>query len=427
MRPVLVACLGILLGCGNNPSQPGAGSTAPTPGPAGAPAPDAGPPDAGPPATSGGDAGATPDAGSPGSGGGVVDAGTAADAGTTASECDGLAPEQVGAPNGRHTMQANRVDCSAAVNAYGVLALQMGNTLEPENSAVHFVGPDGTVRSQTPQGTHSFLLGRFSMFEGIGYSGGPGPGTLKWAPQSWDDHGNLVSMGPSRDGSAWVVEDPLGGMTVLVRGGAAAVENYDERGNLRWHVQLAPVLTAIGVFVVDRIGNTFVTADSAKFDKSVVAQWIDHDGNATPAFQLLGPQHEWNHLEGNAIVRVGSGLFVHADDWWQLESMSTQLAAPPAWFIAGQTFAMYMVRNGRAYGVISAPSGADCTATVEVVTASGKSCGKATFSAGPGGCYAASASIGYDGTFVQRVPPPDGVCSGGVCACTWHWWTGFFQ
>ena len=51
----------------------------------------------------------------------------------------------------------------------------------------------------------------------------------------------------------------------------------------------------------------------------------------------------------------------------------------------------------------------------------------ATISAGPGGCYAASASIGYDGTFVQRVPPPDGVCSGGVCACTWHWWTGFFQ
>jgi hypothetical protein len=324
-------------------------------------------------------------------------------------------------------MQATRVDCNAAVNGNGVLALQMSNTLEPKNSAVHFVSPDGTVRGQTPAGTHAFVLGRLSMFEGVGYSGESA--ALKWAPQSWDDRGNLVSTGPSRDGSATVVEDPLGGMALLVRGSSAAVENYDERGNLRWRVQLSSELTAIGGFAVDRIGNTFVMADSAKYDKSVVAQWIDHDGAATPAFQLLGPQHEWNHLEGISIVRVGSGLFIHADDWWQLESMSKTLDPPPAWFLDAkpQNVTMQMVRNGRAYGLISAASSPDCTTTVEVVSPTGKSCGKASFSAGPGGCFSASASIGYDGTLVQRVPPADGVCTGGLCVCTWHWWTGFFR
>jgi hypothetical protein len=126
---------------------------------------------------------------------------------------------------------------------------------------------------------------------------------------------------------------------------------------------------------------------------------------------------------------VGSGLFVHADDWWQLESMSTQVAAPPAWLIAAKPemlWAVQMVRNGRAYGMVSSQS-PDCSTTVEIVTPSGKSCGKTTFRAGPGSCSWVNGSIGYDGTFVQRMPPPDGTCTGGVCVCTWQWWSGFFH
>jgi hypothetical protein len=420
VRAIPFTCLAVFLACGNAPSQPGAGSGAPT-GDAGAgPSADAGPvgppADAGAPATDGGQPAA--DAGAPDAGG----------SGTADAECDGLGPEPVGAPNGTHTMQADRVDCTAAVNGSGALALQMSNALAPQNSAVHFVGPDGKLRSSTPAGTTAVLLGRLSVFEGIAYTNLPGNGG--WVAQTYDDRGILLAQGPGRSGFPTIVEDPLGGIAVLQREAPPAVENYDDRGNLRWRVEISRQITAIGGFAVDRLGNTFVMGDNSAFDKTVVAQWIDHEGVASPAFQLLGQQREWNHLEGEVVVRVGSGLFVHADEWWQLQSKSTSLEPPPAWFVAAHPelmFGMQMVRNGRAYGIIYGPSGADCTATVEIMTASGKSCGKASFSAGPGGCFWASSLIGYDGTFVQRVPPPSNVCTGGVCSCTWHWWTGFFR
>jgi hypothetical protein len=398
------------------------------------------PADAGAPATDGGqpvaDAGA-PDAGGPAGGGGDADAGASdggtaggsgPDAGTADAECDGLGPEPVGAPSGTHTMQAARVDCGAAVTGTGALALRMTNALDPQNGAVHFVGPDGQLRSSTPAGTNAMLLGRLSTFEGFAYTHLPGSGG--WVAQTYDDRGILLAQGPDRPGFPTVVEDPIGGIVLLQRDGPAAIENYDDRGKLRWRVELSRQITAIGGFAVDRLGNTFVTGDSSAYDKTVVAQWIDHEGVASPAFQLLGRQREWNHLEGKVVVRVGSGLFVHADDWWQLESKSTSLEPPPAWFVDAHPelmVGMQMVRNGRAYGIIYGPSGPDCTATVEIMTASGKSCGKASFSAGPGGCFWASSLIGYDGTFVQRVPPPSNVCTGGVCSCTWHWWTGFFR
>lgn len=328
-------------------------------------------------------------------------------------------------------MQGYQVSCVPAVNGSGALALQVTNGSEPKNGAVHFVGPDGKLRGQTPAGTNSFLLGRLSTFEGITYTNLPG--STAWVEQTYDDRGTLLAQGAGRTGSSTVVEDPLGGIAVLDRDTTAAVENYDEGGKLRWSVKLSPRITAIGGFAVDRLGNTFVMADDLAYDKSVVAQWIDHDGTASPAFQLLGPQKEWNHLEGQVIVRVGSGLFVHADQWWQLESKATTLEPAPDWFVAAHPELMYgmqMVRNGRAYGINYGPSGPDCTTTVEIVTASGKSCGKASFSAGStdGSCFGAwQALIGYDGTFVQRVPPPANTCMGDVCVCTWHWWTGFFH
>jgi hypothetical protein len=448
MRPVLLVCLAVSLACGSSSSQPGAGSGAPTGDAGGGPSADGGPvgqpADAGAPAADGGqpaaDAGA-PDAGGPAGGGGDADAGASdggtaggpvPDAGAADPECDGLGPQPVGPPNGTHTMQADRVDCVAAVTGTGALALQMTN---PQNGALHFVGPDGQLRSSTPAGTNTVLLGRLSSFEGFAYTHPPGSAT-RWVAQTYDDRGTLLAQGPERPGFPTVVEDPLGGIALLPRDGPAAIENYDDRGKLRWRVELSRQITAIGGFAVDRLGNTFVMGDSSAFDKTVIAQWIDHEGVASPAFQLLGPQREWNHLAGYVIVRVGSGLFVHADEWWQLQSNSTSVEPPPAWFIAAHPEMMHgmqMVRNGRAYGIISSASGADCTSTVEIMTASGKSCGKASFSAGPAGgsappsCFSGSTLIGYDGTFVQRVPPPPNVCTGGVCSCTWHWWTGFFR
>src|ERR1700738_4700452 len=358
LLPALLAA-SAFAACDSTPARTGSGSSIGID--AGAPVgPDSGTPGAGgsPDAgssTGGADGGTTSD-------GGTVDAGTAtdaggggagggtADAGTTLSECDGLAPEPVGAPNGTHTMEADRVDCAYAVNGSGFIAFEMSNALQPQKSAVHLVRPDGTVLSKSPSGTTVSLIGRLSNFVGLGYTFQPG--TLSSAVQSWDSSGNLVSTGPSRPDSGYIAEDPLGGIALLRRVRTTLLENYDERVTLRWSVALSSRITAIGAFAVDRLGNTFVMADDRSYDKSVVAQWIDHNGVASPAFQLLPPQHDWNHLEGSAGVRVGSGLFVKGDAWWQLDSMSTVLTPPPAWFVDRGGPWMQMVRNGRAYGIV---------------------------------------------------------------------------
>ncbi|MFN2546889.1 MAG: hypothetical protein ABR567_05630, partial [Myxococcales bacterium] len=255
---------------------------------------------------------------------------------------------------------------------------------------------------------------------------------VSWAVESWDDKGNLLYAGPSRSDTASAFVDPLGGIDVLLyTNSGRVVENYDEMGNLRWRTPPTTVISDFGGFVVDRQGNTFMMGGSPTDDKSVVAQWIDHDGHPGAAFKLLPPQSDWSHFEGKVIARVGGGVFFRGDAWWQLDSMSTSPVPAPAWFTQRDPTSLLvaMVRNGRAYGFVSPGSGPQCTQTVEIVTASGTSCGTASFTAGPpsgGSCWNKS-DVGYDGTFVQRVPPPEGQCSGGVCSCTWQWWTGFFQ
>lgn len=322
-------------------------------------------------------------------------------------------------------MTGFQVECSAAVNGSGIVALQTENIFQPVNAFVHFVNPDGSVRAGTSGNTDVHLLGRLSSFVGVSSAQ---PGRPAWAPESWDAQGNLASTGPSRLGVPTIVEDPLGGMAVLVREPPAAVENYDELGRLRWRVELSPELGPGGGFAVDRLGNTFVMGDGA--NKAVMGQWIDHDGAAKTAFQLFGPQNEWNHIEGKATARVDSGLFIRADAWWQLESLQTSATPAPAWFVAAQPDGLagvQLVRGGRAYGLIGFPAGDGCASTVEVFSPSGKSCGKVSFSSGPGACFWAIGSIGYDGTFVQRVPPPAGSCEGNECSCNWRWWTAFFR
>ncbi|MFN2548187.1 MAG: hypothetical protein ABR567_12190, partial [Myxococcales bacterium] len=130
-----------------------------------------GPSDAG--VTTATDAGTGYDAGS--GGGATSDAGPAgggnSDGGTIADECDGLSPGIVRAPTGRHVMSGDRVDCGAAVNAFGTLALSTNNVVEPSNGAIDFVGSDGTVRGRAPSGTNAFLVGRYDTFEGTQISG----------------------------------------------------------------------------------------------------------------------------------------------------------------------------------------------------------------------------------------------------------------
>jgi hypothetical protein len=137
---------------------------------------------------------------------------------------------------------------------------------------------------------------------------------------------------------------------------------------------------------------------------------------------------------GTAVLtRVGGGAFVGTDGGlqWQLDSMATKLEPGPAWLRNAGVVGLagfYMVRDGKGYGLITGvPSGATCGQTIEVISPSGKSCGKTTFSGGAGQCEFVATRVGYDGTVVQRMAPPAGQCNGGVCNCQFQWWTGFLH
>jgi hypothetical protein len=430
----LVGCVALVLAAACGGSSSGSGSVAPgndagaaSPADAGAVAP---PDDAGgtPPDADAGDAPPAADAGStlP------ADAGTPAPDGGTTAACDGLAPAQPGPANGTWTQSGFQASCVATVNGSGILAFAMADDSTPKKLQTDFVSQDGTLRASLARAP--FLMGRLDDFVG----GDTVDGTLTGAPAivSFDDRGNVVGTTPV-DQIAWQSEDPLGGVMVLIRpeGAPVAVESFDERGARRFHADLSPRISAVGSFVVDRQGNTFLTADDAQSEgeKGVVAQWVTHDGVARPAFTLRPPQQEFNHLEGGAIARVGGGVIVGGNALGQLDSLGTQLSPAPAWFVKAMNDPVFggvqLARNGRAYALVSiAPFGeAICANAVEIVAPDGQSCGKVAFPAGPGVCDWASVQIGYDGTLVQRVPPPADACVGGTCICTWHWWTGFFH
>jgi hypothetical protein len=316
-------------------------------------------------------------------------------------------------------MQGMRVDCAAGVtDGNGSIALAISNILEPSNGAVHFLGPDGALLARNAS-TNAVLTGQLSGFEGKVWAGSSGNEASKL--RVWDKAGSTVAEGPVQSGNLAAREDPLGGMMVMnFSSSPKTLESYDASLTLRWRVDVTA--NAVGGFAVDRAGQTLVVFD-ADSPKAVDAVWVDHDGNKGPVFHALEKQSSFAHLGIDVTQRVGSGLFFRADQWWQIDSLATTVQAPPDW-LARRTFSsLHMVHGGTGYAVLPL----NCGETIEVIAPSGTSCGTATFDAGSGSCPARGMSVGYDGTVLQQLPPPDGECNGGSCTCTWQWWPGFFR
>ena len=60
-----------------------------------------------------------------------------------------------------------------------------------------------------------------------------------------------------------------------------------------------------------------------------------------------------------------------------------------------------------------------CNQVIEVISASGRTCGRSTFDCG-------GTSIGYDGTVIQSVTPTR-LYNTDEFDCRWEWWPGFFH
>jgi hypothetical protein len=354
-------------------------------------------------------------------------------------ECAGIAATDPGAPVVfRATVgRPERSYCLPGTsNGAGFLALHTSNS-ETSSERIWFVRSDGAPSHSwdglIPQITYEldgfFAIDVTNRLSGTGYK------LLRFAR----DGELLETIESGSQGVALGANDPLGGIFVnhsrTQQGGD--VSSFDDAGRLRFQVPVPYLPT----FIVDRLGNalTLSFADMAN-NHDLIGQWIDHDGKAGPKFQALnGLPDSWRIA---LYARVGGGVFVHVStlanggadvtkrEWVrQFDSLATTGSAPPTWLTSRPDTKIHMARNGTAYAMLSLANmseSPDCAQRLEIVSASGKSCGTATFFVAPGACRSGSLDVGYDGTVIQQLPrEKETTDSSGNATCTWRFWPGY--
>lgn len=369
-----------------------------------------------------------------GGGGGPADGGGGGGGGGQ-DECAGLGPDIVGAPTASAALSAGRYDtCSVgSTDGLGTVALIVANRFNgpPEQFTIHLFDPSGAERGSYT-GDDTILVEELSGFELRNWDLSQGELV------AIDGKGSVLATTGKKKEKPWLVaNDPLGGMVVASRLPDDSPPNvlaaYDDRLNLRWRTELASTeaMMAIGV---DRQGNTLVLFDSrVRYGSGKLGGiWVDHSGTAGAEFEAADGISSPGAVA--LMPRVGSGLFLRGGDGspWvrQFDSLGTG-SSPPAWLAASPATTLHMARNGHAYAVISpaTPNGnTSCSAKIEVVAPSGKSCGTAVFPADGSGlnCYGAL-TVGYDGTVVDMVASTKVSDVPEVHHCNFRWWTGFLH
>ena len=352
-------------------------------------------------------------------------------------ECAGIAATDPGAPVVFRTA-VGRPESSYCLpgtsNGAGFLALHTSN-VDTQSERFWFVRSDGAPSRSwdglIPQ--MFYELDGFFAVDVTNRSSGVGYKLLRFAR----DGELLETVESGSQGVGVGGNDPLGGIFVNhARAADGDLSSYDDAGRLRFRV---PVPT-MSSFVVDRLGNALVLSAHGADNHKLTGQWIDHEGKAGPELQALDglPDSWWLGL----YPRVGGGIFVHvttttnggADvvkrEWVrQFDSLATTGSPPPAWLASRPDTKIHMARSGSAYAMLSLPNmkeTPDCAQRLEIVSASGKSCGTATFFVARGACQSGSLDVGYDGTVIQQLPREmETTDSSGNATCTWRFWPGY--
>jgi hypothetical protein len=400
-----------------------------------------------------GDAGSA-DAGDAGLDGGTASGDAGADGGV-ATSCNGLTPGNPPAPLPL-LLTGQDVDggtCAPAeTEGTGNIAVKhQDNSIAHTTLFTFFSGPqdagtDDAGMAQTTdagavvgtyQATNSTLLGQKSGFMGADCSGP----TCQQDVFVLDPNGKQLFKSAVNGNSNNVqANDPAGGM-VHVRlqgaqpvGSTATVDSIDTSGKVRWSKALPDVFLPGSenniVLGVDRAGNTLALWEAtARFGGGTWAgQWFDATGNPGQVFLATK-----NGQKPAALYeRIDTGLFLTDGMNWlgQFDSMATTLAPAPSWLMARPNSVVRPVHDTTAYGVVpNAGIAGVCQQQIEVVTASGQSCGSATFAVDTGNCTTNSIILGVDGTVVQQLPRErEAACiPGQPCNCTWRAWPGFFR
>lgn len=353
-------------------------------------------------------------------------------------DCAGLLPADPGAPGASHSIAfgnpAGVPFCMPGfVDGDGTLALDLWDGRPGYGRSIDFVSPSGTTLSSIGNGGQSVLTEQADGFLALNFSGGG-----SWWVSRLDSRGQEKARTSMFNEGRGMAVDPTGGAVVprigLAPSGATTsleLFSYDAHLAPRWHAVL-PAESLAGL-AVDRAGNTLVVFDGDDHygPDTVAAVWVDHDGAVGPEFELLGalPSGSAAHLVTFTLAeRVGSGLFVGAEGTWrtQVATLSTKPAAPPAWLASRPLSSLHMIHSGQGYAVLPNPASGDCAQAIEVVSATGKTCGSQTFRAAAGTCNTSWIRVGYDGTVVQNAPQSP-ACSGRTCSCSWQWWSAFYR
>ncbi len=246
-----------------------------------------------------------------------------------------------------------------------------------------------------------------------------------------------VSPDPSvAVGPRWsLAPDPAGGSAVAVRATYVAgnhwsevtVQRFDAAGMPRWGAggvraftvdsATEPLFLGAGVAAA---GDLLVLSQRSSF---LDVTWLD------PAADAAGG----SVMQESAAGVVGSGLShalelaplldgtaaVRSDGTWRRRYAPGGGSSEPlpGWLASRAGDALRIVRGGRAYALLPPPGGAaaDCATSLELVSASGRTCGRVTIREAGSACTVRSVDAGWDGTLVAQSM---------VDACTFRWWPG---
>jgi len=111
---------------------------------------------------------------------------------------------------------------------------------------------------------------------------------------------------------------------------------------------------------------------------------------------------------GVVVTRVDSDPHAGFLETWTSEHLcvvnagATECRDAPDWLRSRRDTSLFLVRQGRAYALASRRrANTDCAQTVDVLAASGMSCGTLELRAAAGKCSLRDVGIGVDGTVVQ--------------------------
>jgi hypothetical protein len=108
----------------------------------------------------------------------------------------------------------------------------------------------------------------------------------------------------------------------------------------------------------------------------------------------------------------------------------TSCAAPPEWLASLRDQRIEPIRNGTAYALLPDQKAvSDCSQHVELLDASGASCGGMDLPMAEGSCITEALSVGRDGTLIQTLAEKAWDCTDPQRGCrpVWRWWSRMFR